>query len=55
MADFPKVSKIKLVFECYKLAGFFGLVSCAEYLSGRLTLDEIPVKSSEIPVGAFYE
>lgn len=55
MADFPRISKIKLVFECYKLGGFFGLVSCAEYLSGRLKLDEIPLKSSEIPVGVVYE
>ena len=54
MACFSKISKIKLAFECYKLAGFFGLVSCAEYLSGRLTLDEIPVKSSEISEGAIY-
>lgn len=54
MAHIPKVSKLKLVFECYKLAGFFGLVSCAEYLSGRLILDEIPVKSLEIPEGAIY-
>ena len=48
-------SKILLYSECFKLAGIRGLIACNAYISGRLTLDEIPVKSSENLEGAVYE
>lgn len=48
-------SKILLYSECFKLAGISGLIACNAYLSGRLTLDDIPVNSSENSAGAFYD
>lgn len=48
-------SKILLFSECFKLAGIPGLIACSKYLCGRLKLEEIPVKSSDFPVGAVYE
>ena len=51
----PKVSKIKLLFACYRLAGMTGLLACCKYLCGRIVLDEIPLKSSDFSGGAAYE
>lgn len=49
------ISKLRLFFECFKVAKFTGLIACAEYLSGRLVLDDLPLKSSDFSVGAVYE
>ena len=49
------VSKIRLYSECFKLAGFSGVIACSKYLCGRLVLDELPLKSSDFSVGAVYE
>ena len=54
-AKMAKVSKIKLLFACYRLAGMTGLLACCKYLCGRIVLDEIPLKSSDFSGGAAYE
>ena len=47
--------KLRLYSECFKIGKFAGLIACNKYLCGRLKLDDLTVKSSEIPVGAVYE
>ena len=44
-------SKVSLFSECFRLAGFAGLVACAKYLSGALRLPEIELKSSGLLLG----
>ena len=46
--------KLRLYSECFKIGKFAGLIACNKYLCGRLKLDDLTVKSSEIPVGAVY-
>lgn len=47
--------KLRLYSECFKIGKFAGLIACTKYLCGQLRLEELTVKSSEIPVGAAYE
>lgn len=49
------ISKLRLFSECFKIAGFTGLIACGKYLSGHLVLDDLSSKSSDFPVGAAYE
>lgn len=39
-------SKIRLFSECFRLAGFTGLIACVKYLCGVLQLDHLDSKSS---------
>lgn len=39
-------SKIRLFRECFRLAGYTGLIACAKYLFGLLPLDHLDPKSS---------
>ena len=47
--------KLRLYSECFKIGKFAGLIACSKYLCGQLQLDDLTLKSSEIPVGAAYE
>ena len=38
--------KIRLFRECFRLAGYTGLIACAKYLCGTLRLDPLDPKSS---------
>ena len=38
--------KIRLFRECFRLAGYTGLIACAKYLCGLLPLDHLDPKSS---------
>lgn len=49
------LSKLRLYSECFKIGKFVGLIACSKYLCGRLQLEDLTSKSSEIPVGASYE
>lgn len=42
---------IRLFSECYKLAGWSGVIACIKYLSGALVLDDSCPKSSDFLVG----
>lgn len=39
-------SKIRLFSECFKIAGAAGLIACAKYLCGALSLSHLDPKSS---------
>lgn len=44
---------IRLFSECFKLAGWYGVIACIKYLFGALVLDDFEVKSSDfLPGGA---
>lgn len=45
--------KIRLYIECFNLAGIDGLKACHKYLSGVLSLPDLPSESSVFPVGGF--
>ena len=38
--------KIRLFRECFRLAGYTGLIACAKYLCGLLPLDHLDPKTS---------
>ncbi len=40
--------KIRLFRECFRLAGYTGLIACAKYLFGLLPLDHLDLKSSAL-------
>ena len=43
--------KIRLYIECFNLAGISGLIACYKYLSGGLSLPDLPSESSVFSVG----
>ena len=43
--------KIRLYIECFNLAGIDGLKACYKYLSGALSLPDLPLESSVFSVG----
>ena len=43
--------KIRLYIECFNLAGIRGLIACYKYLSGGLSLPDLPSESSVFSVG----
>ena len=45
-------SKIRLFRECFRLAGYTGLIACAKYLCGALQLDHLDPKSLNFTGGA---
>ena len=42
---------IRLFFECFKSAGWYGVIACTKYLFGALVLDDSCPKSSDFLVG----
>ncbi len=42
---------IGLFSECFRIAGITGLIACAKYLCGSISLPELDAKSSVFPVG----
>lgn len=49
------LSKLRLYSECFKIGKFAGLIACSKYLCGKLQLEDLTLKSSEMSVGAVYE
>lgn len=47
------VHVIRLFSACYRLAGFSGLIACAKYLCGALTLDDFTSDSSDFALGGY--
>ena len=45
------VSLFRLFRECFRIAGFTGLIACAKYLFGGSRLPDLDVKSSVFPGG----
>ena len=42
---------IRLFSECFRLAGWYGVIACTKYLFGTLVLDDSCPKSSDFLVG----
>lgn len=45
------LQKIRLISECFRLAGGFGLIAGVKYCLGFLSLDETVLESSVFSVG----
>lgn len=45
------MQKIRLISECFRLAGGFGLIAGVKYCLGFFSLDEIDSESSVFAVG----
>ena len=45
------LQKFRLIFECFRLAGGFGLIAGVKYALGFLSLDETAPESSVFAVG----
>lgn len=45
------IRSFSLFLECFRIAGFTGLIACIKYLFGLLLLPDIDMKSSVFEVG----